>query len=70
VGRNRGEAISVMQRALDEMIIEPIKTTIHLHKEILKNPVFRRAQMHTDFLQKLLGDWTEKTAEGGVPEAG
>ncbi|HXV18802.1 MAG TPA: acetyl-CoA carboxylase biotin carboxylase subunit [Candidatus Omnitrophota bacterium] len=54
-GRNRGEAISMMQRALDEYIIEPIKTTIPIHKEILKNPIFRRGQMYTDFLQRLTG---------------
>jgi acetyl-CoA carboxylase, biotin carboxylase subunit len=63
MGRNRGEAISVMQRALEEFIIEPIKTTIPIHKEILKNPIFRRGQMHTDFIQRLMGDWPDKNAE-------
>ncbi len=62
-GRNRGEAISIMQRALEEFVIEPIKTTIPLHKEILKNPIFRRGQMYTDFIQRLLGDWGEKETE-------
>ncbi|MBI3252181.1 MAG: acetyl-CoA carboxylase biotin carboxylase subunit [Candidatus Omnitrophica bacterium] len=60
VGRNRGEAIGVMQRALDEFIIEPIKTTIPIHREILKNPVFRRGQMHTDFIPRMMGEWVEK----------
>ncbi len=59
-GRNRGEAMSIMQRALDEFIIEPIKTTIPIHKEILKNPIFRRGQTYTDFIQRLQGDWPEK----------
>lgn len=63
LGRNRGEAISVMQRALEEMVIEPIKTTIPIHREIMKNPIFRRAQMYTDFIQRLLGDWSEKNAD-------
>ncbi len=67
-GRNRGEAISMMQRALDEFIIEPIKTTIPLHKEILKNPVFRRGQMYTDFIQRVLGEWGDKDSEGGKLE--
>ncbi len=62
-GRNRGEAISIMQRALDEFVIEPIKTTIPIHKEILKNPIFRRGQMHTDFIQRLMGEWVDKSAE-------
>ena len=62
-GRNRGEAISILQRALEEFVIEPIKTTIPLHKEILKNPLFRRGQMHTDFIQRLMGDWPGKATE-------
>lgn len=62
-GRNRNEVISIMQRALDEFIIEPIKTTIPIHKEILKNPVFRRGQMYTDFIQRLMGEWSDKNTE-------
>lgn len=59
-GRNRGEAISVMQRALEEFIVEPIKTTIPIHKEIMKNPIFRRGQMYTDFIPRTMGEWTQK----------
>ena len=55
-GRNRGEAIAIMQRALEEFIIEPIKTTIPIHKEIMKHPVFRRGQMFTDFIDRMLGE--------------
>ncbi|MBI4353488.1 MAG: acetyl-CoA carboxylase biotin carboxylase subunit [Candidatus Omnitrophica bacterium] len=68
-GRNRGEAISIMQRALDEFVLEPVKTTIPLHKEILKNPLFRRAQVYTDFIQRLLGEWENKPAEGSILQA-
>ncbi len=67
-GRNRGEAISIMQRALDEYTIDPIKTTIPLHKEILKNPLFRRGQMYTDFIQRILGEWTDKSVDEGVSQ--
>ncbi len=65
-GRNRGEAISIMQRSLEEFVIEPIKTTISIHKEILKNPVFRRGQMYTDFIQRLSGEWIDKNAEPAI----
>lgn len=64
-GRNRNEAIAIMQRALEEFIIEPIKTTIPIHKEIMNNPIFRRGQMHTDFIQRMQGT-PEKTSD--VPE--
>ncbi len=65
-GRNRGEAIAIMQRALEEFIVEPIKTTIPIHKEIMKHPVFRRGQMYTDFIDRMLGEQRadkDKTAE-------
>ncbi len=62
-GRNRPEAISIMQRALEEFIIEPIKSTIPIHREILKNPLFRRGQVYTDFVPRLLDDWPNKRSE-------
>ena len=52
-GRDRMEAIKVMQRALDELIIEPIKTTIGFHKRVLNNPAFLRGKFSTDFVEKL-----------------
>ncbi len=66
-GRNRGEAISVMQRALEEFVIEPIKTTIPIHKEILKNPMFRRGQMNTDFIPRLMTEWADRNPEVTAP---
>ncbi len=62
-GRNRGEAISVLERSLEEFVIEPIKTTIPIHKEILKSPLFRRGQVYTDFIPRLLGDWPDKNLD-------
>ena len=67
-GRNRPEAISIMQRALEEFIIEPIKTTIPIHREILKNPLFRRGLVYTDFIPRLLGDWPDKKVEEDKPK--
>ena len=50
----RSEAIGIMQRALDEFIIEPIKTTIPMHKEILNNPIFLRGKINADLANELL----------------
>ncbi len=50
----RPEAIGIMQRALDEFIIEPIKTTIPMHKEILNNPIFLRGKINADLAKELL----------------
>lgn len=52
-------AISVMQRALDEFIIEPIKTTAPFHKKVLANPSFLRGRYSTAFADKMLGKKTE-----------
>ena len=55
-GRNRGEAIQIMQRALNEFIIEGdgIKTTIPLHQKILSDNYFRTGNIDTQFIKKRL----------------
>lgn len=52
-GNDRNEAISRMKRALGEFYISPIKTTISLHSEILKNPDFLKGNVTTHFLDKM-----------------
>ncbi|MBM3252709.1 MAG: acetyl-CoA carboxylase biotin carboxylase subunit [Candidatus Omnitrophica bacterium] len=53
-GNTRYEAIKTMQRVLDELIIEPIKTTISLHKRIVNDPLFLRGQIGTNFIQSFV----------------
>jgi len=55
-GPSRQEAIRTMQRALDEYLIEPIRTTIPLHKQIMSDPTFWRGQISTNYLNQLLGE--------------
>jgi acetyl-CoA carboxylase biotin carboxylase subunit len=50
-GANRDEAIARMQRALDFFVVEGIRTSIPLHKEILRDPVFRTGRLSTRFLE-------------------
>lgn len=52
-GKNRSEAISICKRALDEFIIDPIKTTIPFHKKVMNNPAFLRGKFATDFIERL-----------------
>lgn len=52
-GKDRTEAIARMERALDEFVIEGIKTTIPLHKKILENPLFKRGEISTEFIANL-----------------
>ncbi len=50
-GGNREEAIARMLRALDFFVIEGIKTSIPLHREVLRDPVFRSGRFSTRFLE-------------------
>ncbi len=48
----RDEAIMRMQRALDEFIIEGVKTTIPMHQKILAEPDFRKGDISTKFMER------------------
>jgi acetyl-CoA carboxylase, biotin carboxylase subunit len=51
-GKNREEAITRMQRALDEFIIEGVTTTIPFHQRLLKHEGFLRGETYTRFIQE------------------
>lgn len=51
VAQTREEAISTMERALSEFVIEGIKTTIPFHLKLLKDPEFRAGNFTTKFLE-------------------
>lgn len=53
-GNNRQEAIKTMRRALSEFWIAPIKTTIPFHLKLMDNPLFRKGDISTHFVQDLL----------------
>jgi acetyl-CoA carboxylase biotin carboxylase subunit len=53
-GRDRQESMARMRRALDEFVIEGIKTTIPLHKRILNDPDFQKGHVSTTFLERFL----------------
>ena len=46
----REECITKMQRALDEFIIEGIKTTVPFHKKLMTDEKFRKGDFNTSFL--------------------
>ncbi len=50
-GRTRKEAIIRMRRALDEFILEGIKTTIPLHRQIMTHPDFVEGNVTTRFME-------------------
>jgi len=55
-GKDRKESIYTMQRALDEFIIEPIKTTLPFHQRVFSDEVFIEGRIHTGYVNKLLSE--------------
>jgi acetyl-CoA carboxylase biotin carboxylase subunit len=54
----REECITKMERALDEFIIEGVKTTVPFHQRLMKDENFRAGNFHTGFLDDF--DLTEE----------
>ena len=48
--QTREDCIKKMQRALDEFVIEGIKTTIPFHKALMKNEAFKSGDFNTGFM--------------------
>jgi len=56
-GQSRREALQRMSVALDEMVVEGVKTTIPVHKMVMENKLFADGNYHTQLLDRLLADW-------------
>lgn len=54
-GSDRASSMSRMANALDEMLIDGIKTNIALHASLVRDPVFNRGGVNIHFLEKKLG---------------
>jgi acetyl-CoA carboxylase biotin carboxylase subunit len=52
-GSTRDEAIRRMDRALDMFVLEGVKTTVPLHRQILRNPEFQKGDLYTKLLEHL-----------------
>jgi acetyl-CoA carboxylase, biotin carboxylase subunit len=48
----RAEAIACMKRALSEFVVEGIKTTIPIHREIMQNSAFIEGRVDTTFIER------------------
>ncbi len=52
----REGAIRIMKRALAEFDLDPLKTTIPLHLEIMDDPDFLKGEFCTDFIKRFVSD--------------
>ena len=53
--RERKEAINKMRRALDEFVIEGIKTTIPFHRKLMDDPNYINGVYTTKFMEDYKG---------------
>jgi acetyl-CoA carboxylase biotin carboxylase subunit len=68
-GKTRDEALRRMEIALDEMIVEGVKTTIPFHHLALRHPRFQNGDLDTHFVEELLGPSRSAPAkEAAAPE--
>ena len=49
---SRDEAIARMKRALEETVVEGVKTTIPFHLKVLDNAFFKRGAVYTNFIAR------------------
>lgn len=53
-GRDRKEAISRLRRALEEVVIEGITTTVPFYQELIEHPDFVNGNIDTGFIERFL----------------
>lgn len=63
-GRDRQEAIERMKRALDETVIEGIKTTVPFYKDLINHPVFLSGRYYVGWLENYLARKNKKVVVG------
>ncbi|HBN9523806.1 TPA: acetyl-CoA carboxylase biotin carboxylase subunit [Pseudomonas aeruginosa] len=54
-GADRDEALARMRNALDELIVDGIKTNTELHKDLVRDAAFCKGGMNIHYLEKKLG---------------
>ncbi|MCA9801527.1 MAG: acetyl-CoA carboxylase biotin carboxylase subunit [Cyanobacteria bacterium HKST-UBA02] len=59
-GRNRPEAIQRMRLALNDFVIEGVKTTIPFHLALLDDPTYQAGEVHTAYVEKeMMPGWKD-----------
>ena len=53
-GPTREDAIATLKRALNEYVVEGVKTTIPFHKDLVNHPQFKKGQFDTEFIENNL----------------
>ena len=59
---DRDGAVERMRVALNETVIEGVRTTLPVHQAVLEDERFLRGSYHTQFLDEMLSGWKPKSA--------
>lgn len=62
-GENRYEAVQRMKNALNELVIDGVKTTIPFHKRIMEDEQFLRGDIHINFVDEKIKLLPKQTLE-------
>ena len=54
--RTWDEAVDRMIRCLDEFVIRGVKTTIPFHRRVMEDPVFRRGEFTTRYIDERMNE--------------
>jgi acetyl-CoA carboxylase biotin carboxylase subunit len=54
-GRTREDAIRTMDRALQELAIAPVKTTVPFHLQVIRQDDFLKGTYRLDLVEQILG---------------
>jgi 3-methylcrotonyl-CoA carboxylase alpha subunit len=54
-GRDRTEAIARLRAALDEFVLEGVRSTLPFHRRVVRHPVFLDGRYDTGFIEAHLG---------------
>ena len=55
-GASREEALGRLRWALDEFIVEGVRTTLPFHRRVVRHPTFRSGQIDTGFIERFLSE--------------
>jgi acetyl-CoA carboxylase biotin carboxylase subunit len=55
-GLDRAECLGRMRNALDELVVEGVKTTVPFHKRIVGDERFLKGDVHVNFIEETIGE--------------
>ncbi|MCB1841776.1 MAG: acetyl-CoA carboxylase biotin carboxylase subunit, partial [Halioglobus sp.] len=55
-GETRDSALARMRQALDELVVEGIRTNTPLHRDLVRDPAFQAGSVSIHYLEKKLGN--------------